>query len=282
LFGKPFEYVGRVDANVREKVINGLASSYCCDLDKACPACCALGCCATLPTRYRFTGQREEAILGLYDYGARFYDPRLGRFISPDSMVPEKGNPQGLDRYAYVANSPVKHEDTSGHCWGVASGIRGLPTYGSTCNNLDMALAIVQSDQASPGERVGAGAYLAAEGLAHFALVTGTTLAACSEVAPCAEAASSLLGISAGASAIQNGLQTIQSNIQNLWNMNPSTRGNLIENLLGRSPNLAQNFPVIDRFKNGLATSIKSLDLGAKSYQNLTTLPQTVEGYGIN
>jgi hypothetical protein len=145
-----------------------------------------------------------------------------------------------------------------------------------------MALAIVQSDQASPGERVGAGAYLAAEGLAHFALVTGTTLAACSEVAPCAEAASSLLGISAGASAIQNGLQTIQSNIQNLWNMNPSTRGNLIENLLGRSPNLAQNFPVIDRFKNGLATSIKSLDLGAKSYQNLTTLPQTVEGYGIN
>jgi len=229
--------------------------------------------------RYRFTGQREEAALGLYDYNARWYDPRLARFLSPDSMVPEKGNPQGLDRYAYVANSPVKHEDTSGHCWGVASGIRGLPTYGTTCNNLDMALAIVQSDQASPGERVGAGAYLAAEGLAHVALVTGATLAACSAVAPCAEATSSLLGISAGARAVQNGLQTIQSNVQNLWNMNPSTRGNVIENLLGRSPNLAQNFPVIDRFKNGLATSIKSLDLGAKSYQNLTTLTRTVEGY---
>jgi filamentous hemagglutinin len=87
------------------------------------------------------------------------------------------------------------------------------------------------------------------------------------------------LGISAGAPTIQNGLQTIQSNVQNLWNMNPFTRGNVIENLLGISPNLAQNFPVIDRFKNGIATSIKSLDLGARSYQNLTTLTRTVEGY---
>ena len=42
---------------------------------------------------------------------------------------------------------------------------------------------------------------------------------------------------------------------------------------------ISYNFPVIDRFNNGLATSIKSLDLGAKSYQNLTTLPRTVEEY---
>jgi len=44
----------------------------------------------TLPTDYRYTGQRsEEASLGsLYDYGARYYSPVLGRFLSADTMVP--------------------------------------------------------------------------------------------------------------------------------------------------------------------------------------------------
>ncbi len=45
---------------------------------------------STLPTDYRFTGQRsEEAELGsLYDYRARFYSPALGRFLSADTIVP--------------------------------------------------------------------------------------------------------------------------------------------------------------------------------------------------
>ena len=33
-------------------------------------------------TDRRYTGQRWEASLGLYDYGARFYSPGLGRFAS--------------------------------------------------------------------------------------------------------------------------------------------------------------------------------------------------------
>jgi len=42
----------------------------------------------TAPTDFRFTGQRHEAGLGLYDYGARYYDPALGRFIQADTIVP--------------------------------------------------------------------------------------------------------------------------------------------------------------------------------------------------
>jgi hypothetical protein len=53
-------------------------------------------------TDRRFTGQRWEAFLGLYDYRARFYDPALGRFLQPDPLVPEPGNPQALNRYACV------------------------------------------------------------------------------------------------------------------------------------------------------------------------------------
>jgi filamentous hemagglutinin len=37
--------------------------------------------------------------------------------------------------------------------------------------------------------------------------------------------------------------------------------------------------PVIDRWKNGIATSIKSLDLNAPSYQNAATLESTLKGY---
>jgi RHS repeat-associated protein len=34
--------------------------------------------------RHKFTGQEWDAETGLYYYGARYYDPRLGRFISAD------------------------------------------------------------------------------------------------------------------------------------------------------------------------------------------------------
>ena len=67
------------------------------------------------PTDRRYTGQRWEAGLGLYDYGARFYDPLLGQFISADTVVPEPGNPQDLNRYAYVRNNPLRYIDPTGH-----------------------------------------------------------------------------------------------------------------------------------------------------------------------
>jgi len=67
------------------------------------------------PTDYRYTGQREEAELGLYFYNARWYDPALGRFIQPDTIVPDPGNPMDWDRYAYVRNNPVNYTDPSGH-----------------------------------------------------------------------------------------------------------------------------------------------------------------------
>jgi len=66
-------------------------------------------------TDRRFTGQRWEQGLGLYDYNARFYDPALGRFLQPDPIVPEPGDPRALNRYAYVYNNPLRYTDPSGH-----------------------------------------------------------------------------------------------------------------------------------------------------------------------
>lgn len=45
----------------------------------------------TTPTTYRFTGQREQSEIGLYYYGARWMDPALGRFTSPDCIIPGAG-----------------------------------------------------------------------------------------------------------------------------------------------------------------------------------------------
>jgi RHS repeat-associated protein len=67
---------------------------------------------AALP--YRYTGQREETALGLYDYGARWYDPSIGRFIQADTIVPQPGNPQSLNRYSYALNNPMRYTDPTG------------------------------------------------------------------------------------------------------------------------------------------------------------------------
>lgn len=63
---------------------------------------------------FAFTGQRLLAGLGLYHFGARWYDPGMGRFLQPDPIVPEPFNPQSLNRYSYVRNDPVNRVDPTG------------------------------------------------------------------------------------------------------------------------------------------------------------------------
>ena len=69
----------------------------------------------TLYTDKLYTGQRNIAGLGIYHYQSRFYSPKLGRFLSADSIVPNPFNPQDYNRYSYVRNNPVRYTDPSGH-----------------------------------------------------------------------------------------------------------------------------------------------------------------------
>jgi len=73
----------------------------------------------TMFTDRLFTGQREMASLGIYYYGARFYSPKLGRFLSPDTIVPPMAGSQSLNRYSYVMNNSLNYTDPTGHkpCW---------------------------------------------------------------------------------------------------------------------------------------------------------------------
>ena len=74
------------------------------------------------PTDYRFTGQREDGSVNLYAMGARWYDPAVGRWVSPDTLVPGLGNSQNLNRYSYVNNNPLVYNDPTGHFLHIAVG----------------------------------------------------------------------------------------------------------------------------------------------------------------
>jgi RHS repeat-associated protein len=64
--------------------------------------------------RYRFAGERNDTESGLVYLRARQYDPRTGRFTSLDPVFGSLSRPQIHDRYAYVANNPLKYTDPSG------------------------------------------------------------------------------------------------------------------------------------------------------------------------
>ena len=66
-------------------------------------------------TNYRFTGQRWDQGHGLYWYNSRWFDPLIGRFMQADTIVPQPGNPQALNRYSYVLGNPLRYTDPTGH-----------------------------------------------------------------------------------------------------------------------------------------------------------------------
>jgi RHS repeat-associated protein len=61
-------------------------------------------------TRYTYTGREQDPDTGMMYYRARFYDPRVGRFISEDPI----GLGGDINQYAYVENQPTNAIDPVG------------------------------------------------------------------------------------------------------------------------------------------------------------------------
>ena len=68
-----------------------------------------------ITVEYKYTGQREIRGIGLYYYGARHYDPDIGRFITEDSYLGEIVNPLSQNLYIYVMQNPLKYIDPTGN-----------------------------------------------------------------------------------------------------------------------------------------------------------------------
>jgi len=70
----------------------------------------------SLPTDRLFTGQiRNLDDDRIYFFKVRYYDARIGKFHTPDTIVPKADNPQALNRYAYALNNPPTLVDPCGH-----------------------------------------------------------------------------------------------------------------------------------------------------------------------
>ena len=68
-----------------------------------------------LSTDFTYTGQKVDGT-GLMYYRSRYYDPVIGQFISPDTIVPDAGSVFDYNRYLYVRANPLNANDPSGHC----------------------------------------------------------------------------------------------------------------------------------------------------------------------
>ncbi len=68
----------------------------------------------TLRTENQFTSQKLDGT-GLYYYGARYYDPEIGQFVSPDTIVPAPGEVFAYNRYMYGYGNPLRFSDPTGY-----------------------------------------------------------------------------------------------------------------------------------------------------------------------
>jgi RHS repeat-associated protein len=61
-----------------------------------------------------FTEQTLDASLELLDMKGRIYDPKLGRFLTPDPVLRRSARSESLNPYSYALNNPLKWIDPSG------------------------------------------------------------------------------------------------------------------------------------------------------------------------
>jgi RHS repeat-associated protein len=66
---------------------------------------------ASADARFKFTGKERDTETGWDDFGARYYDARIGRWLQVDPMTEKY---PFLSPYNYVDNSPPKYIDRDG------------------------------------------------------------------------------------------------------------------------------------------------------------------------
>jgi RHS repeat-associated protein len=62
-----------------------------------------------------YIGKPQDNATGLVYFGARWYDPQVGRFMGFDPAGVDEDNPHSFNRYAYGNNNPYKYLDPDGN-----------------------------------------------------------------------------------------------------------------------------------------------------------------------
>ncbi|MFY8093122.1 MAG: RHS repeat-associated core domain-containing protein [Niveispirillum sp.] len=157
---------------------------------------------------FRYAGMRFDAETGLYHTPNRAYDPQDGRWMQLDPI----GIKDGLNRYAYVKNSPLMYTDPSGLCpWCIGAALgatfelasqlskaENRALYGAAFNNLRAGNLGAAFDATKAN--LGKIAVAAAVGATGASAVQAFSKAALSSSA----ALGSEMAIGAAAGAVQN------------------------------------------------------------------------------
>jgi RHS repeat-associated protein len=61
-----------------------------------------------------YTGKQEETTFGISYFGARWYDPAIGRFMAVDPVGFNPDNTNSFSKYAYANNNPYLYVDPDG------------------------------------------------------------------------------------------------------------------------------------------------------------------------
>ncbi|KUO70373.1 MAG: hypothetical protein APF77_03395, partial [Clostridia bacterium BRH_c25] len=64
---------------------------------------------------FRYAGYQYDEETGVYYLNARYYDPKIARFLTEDTYRGSAADPLSLNLYTYCANEPIKYTDPTGH-----------------------------------------------------------------------------------------------------------------------------------------------------------------------
>jgi hypothetical protein len=214
------------------------------------------------------------------------HDPRVGKFLSIDPLA---GKHPGITPYGFCNNNPILFIDPDGRDWFVNdqgfyiwsnSSSYGNFTYaGNTLpKGLDhyMILERINGELyhkntnnlfASIGNKLG-GNFVEKKPYDH------------AEESFNEEMQSTAFGVIGFYGVGKLGgwaLNALTRSGGSLWKIAGVGKGFVFEEMMGG--NLVRNYPVIDKFIKGVATSIKTLDLKAKTYENADKVYGVLKGY---
>ena len=230
---------------------------------------------------YQGKEYQNDLSLNIYDSEWRQYDP-WGVFTT--TMDPHAEKYFSISPYSWSAGNPVKFIDPDGRDYYLNLYSGRVEHIEGNNNQFDKSYVHLAGDGASVGEIQDAlnsrGYNYAVNGNVPGGYAVDTRAAYKGWIMMQTFSEENVGAIMwMGGNAWASGLPTSKAagRAVSVWGMNPGQRGMMIERALGG--NLPTNFPVIDKLANGVATSIKSVDLTAKSYQKSGALLSTLKGY---